>query len=283
MTEITKISFLKNYVRIALTVSVITWMYTTIVSSYVMSTITEILGNTVVFDVFSNGFDRTVYTDLFHNNNGFLTAFMRSILILWILWVPVTVFLNGGILGAIQHKKYDLKSYFDNCRRYFLRHVAVDIIMMILMLLATLIVIIPIGFLIGDPLETFDTEKPLVWIVMCLLLGISLVWFVIWIIAFRSKMRIMDRGLSAYRAFVFELKAFRFVYFVQSLIWLICFVFIIYSLHLVQSIFIGNRSTMMGFIVVLLMAVIFFIRVYTRVVMFHILHFYLIQNDKNKA
>lgn len=133
--------------------------------------LSQALGSSQARDVLSKGYDSNVWADL-SRYQGFD---LSSVLMLGFIALPVflllSTFVRGGIVGNMTEKKSSLSRIFKNGRKLF----RVTILTSLIGLLATIVLCavlwVPFLLITGNPLDYFHSDKTFIII---LLIGLFL-------------------------------------------------------------------------------------------------------------
>ena len=93
------------------------------------------IGSSLSLDRFIAGFDATVLSDFLQKGSQSLSTLTSLVSWIAILYLLLTTFLDGGILGHLNSgdRKFTLASFFGDCGRYFLRYVRMTLLFGVLL------------------------------------------------------------------------------------------------------------------------------------------------------
>lgn len=189
----------------------------------------------MILDHLAKGFDRSVFMDLVHSNDGILTSTKPVAFTVLVIYLLLGVFLQGGWLANIRNNQYDISSLLSNGLKYIIPFLGLGVISVLL------VGIVGVGGgmifmkVVGDPLVTFSSEKPYVLWIVCL--AILLVFWSItvwaWSVASRchfisgsSFLAALKKGLKSLLSDWFKFQAIGFlilgihVFFMFSYYWI---------------------------------------------------------------
>ena len=111
-----------------------------------------------------------------------------------VLFLILSIFLHAGLLSNIRNGYYSIFKYFQNANIYFFKFLKVVLISLILKIVVLAIIWVPFFMLIGDPLETFHSEKTFIFTVIGLVILSALFLIVIWLWSVLSRYHIVDKN-----------------------------------------------------------------------------------------
>jgi hypothetical protein len=113
-----------------------------------------------------------------------------------VLFLLLSIFLHAGLLSNIRYGYYSIFKYFQNANIFFFKFLKVVLISLFLKIVVLAIIWVPFFMLIGDPLETFHSEKTLIFTVIGLVILSTLFLIVIWLWSVLSRYHIVDENRS---------------------------------------------------------------------------------------
>ena len=130
------------------------------------STLTNMVGHSMLPSVLLSDFDYTSYEDIMRNYGDVIKPFVQIMFWVGLVYLIFSIFFAGGILNYFQNKdnKFSIKSFFEGCGKYFFRFLRLSVIVIILNMIITLIVYIPLGMVISHFAETVESEASLFYI-----------------------------------------------------------------------------------------------------------------------
>lgn len=144
------------------------------------SALSSSLDYSMVLDQLAKGFDRTVFMDLINSKSIFLDSTKRVALSLIGAYLLISTLLQAGWLANIKDGNYSIKSLLRSGIKLFFPFLGIALLSIILIVIYAAVVGISFTKVVGDPLATFSSEKPLVfWIIA--LIGTFILWSIaIW-------------------------------------------------------------------------------------------------------
>jgi len=139
------------------------------------------IGKSLELDRLAKGFDRSILSDMVNEFPKVISSIQGSFLFAVIAFLIISIFLHAGLLGNIKRREYTISTFLSNGKRYFTSFLAIAIIAIIKMIVTLAIIWIPFVKLIGDPLETFHSEKPFIQTVVALIIFSVMLVSVIWL------------------------------------------------------------------------------------------------------
>lgn len=140
--------------------------------------ICDSLEGSMVLDRLALGFDRTVIMDVINTNPGVLDKTKSVALALLGCYLLVSVFLQAGWIANIKKNDLTLSSLLRNGMQFFFPFLGIALLALLLVILFGVAVGGGFSMIVGDPLETFSSEKPYVlWILF--LLFVFIIWMIL--------------------------------------------------------------------------------------------------------
>lgn len=199
--------YIKNHIskvlkmwKIALAIFVAQLIFSLLGYWFVSSLMDDALGSSINYSQLTAGFDRTVIMDMINNNALSTTAVSSFMLLMISVWCIVTTYLNAGSIACIVKEEYQLKDFYKTAGKYMPKFLVLNALLMLMTLIMAAIVIVPLAWYVGDPLDTFDTERPLVWIVIIASGFLILLFVLFWILMFRAKTYVVKSGIGVWKA-----------------------------------------------------------------------------------
>lgn len=165
------------------------------------------IGSSLSLDIIAEGFDRTVITDLFNVHGASLSPLIGLVRWIVLIYLVISVFLNGGLLANLVKKEISFKQFLKNGYTYFYSFLKIGLLFLSFLFIWILVTGIPYLMIIGsNPFDTFDTEIPFIlWTVLLfclLLLGLGFLWS--WSIC--TRMRVIRDQKSIFQSIKIGLK-----------------------------------------------------------------------------
>ena len=152
------------------------------------------IGSSLELDRLANGFDRSIFSDMINKFPVIIEHIQSRFASMVVLFLILSIFLHAGLLSNIRNGYYSIFKYFQNANIYFFKFLKVVLISLILKIVVLAIIWVPFFMLIGDPLETFHSEKTLIFTVIGLVILSVLFLIVIWLWSVMSRYHIVDKN-----------------------------------------------------------------------------------------
>ena len=152
------------------------------------------IGSSLELDRLANGFDRSIFSDMINKFPVIIEHIQSRFASMVVLFLILSIFLHAGILSNIRNGYYSIFKYFQNANIYFFKFLKVVLISLILKIVVLAIIWVPFFMLIGDPLETFHSEKTFIFTVIGLVILSALFLIVIWLWSVMSRYHIVDKN-----------------------------------------------------------------------------------------
>lgn len=154
------------------------------------------IGSSLELDRLANGFDRSIFSDMINKFPVIIEHIQSRFALMVVMFLMLSIFLHAGLLSNIRYGYYSIFKYFQNANIYFFKFLKVVLISLILKIVVLAIIWVPFFMLIGDPLETFHSEKTLIFTVIGLVILSVLCLIVIWLWSVLSRYHIVDENRS---------------------------------------------------------------------------------------
>ena len=152
------------------------------------------IGSSLELDRLAIGFDRSIFSDMINKFPVIIEHIQSRFASMVVLFLMLSIFLHAGLLSNIRNGYYSIFKYFQNANIYFFKFLIVVLISLILKIVVLAIIWVPFFMLIGDPLETFHSEKTLIFTVIGLVILSALFLIVIWLWSLLSRYHIVDEN-----------------------------------------------------------------------------------------
>ena len=152
------------------------------------------IGSSLELDRLAIGFDRTIFSDMINKFPVIIEHIQSRFASMVVLFLMLSIFLHAGLLSNIRNGYYSIFKYFQNANIYFFKFLIVVLISLIFKIVVLAIIWVPFFMLIGDPLETFHSEKTLIFTVIGLVILSALFLIVIWLWSLLSRYHIVDEN-----------------------------------------------------------------------------------------
>jgi len=152
------------------------------------------IGSSLELDRLANGFDRSIFSDMINKFPVIIEHIQSRFALMVVMFLMLSIFLHAGLLSNIRYGYYSIFKYSQNANIYFFKFLKVVLISLILKIVVLAIIWVPFFMLIGDPLETFHSEKTLIFTVIGLVILSALCLIVIWLWSVLSRYHIVDEN-----------------------------------------------------------------------------------------
>ena len=152
------------------------------------------IGSSLELDRLAIGFDRSIFSDMINKFPVIIEHIQSRFASMVVLFLMLSIFLHAGLLSNIRNGYYSIFKYFQNANIYFFKFLKVVLISLILKIVVLAIIWVPFFMLIGDPLETFHSEKTLIFTVIGLIILSALCLIGIWLWSVLSRYHIVDEN-----------------------------------------------------------------------------------------
>lgn len=150
------------------------------------------LGASLELDRLARGFDRSVFSDMMNRSPEIISAIQDRFTIAAIVFLVVSIFLHAGLLGNIKREEYSMASFFKNGKKYFIRFAGIASIAILKMSFVLALIWIPFIKCIGDPLQSFHSDKTFILTTLGLVVFNVLLIIVIWIWSVLTRYSVID-------------------------------------------------------------------------------------------
>lgn len=152
-----------------------------VVGAVAYDQLNDAIGDSAELEVLATGFDRSVFSDLINNYPEIVNNIGAKMIILMVLYWLVSVLLQGGLIASITKQQYLISNIFNNGIKYYLKNLLVVFISLLFLILLLALIWLPFFRIVGNPLVTFDTEKPFIFWILALATISSLLILSLWI------------------------------------------------------------------------------------------------------
>lgn len=150
------------------------------------------IGSSLELDRLADGFDRSIFSDMINKFPAIIEQVQSRFVLVVVLFLLLSIFLHTGLLCNIRNGYYSISKYFQNAKRYFFKFLSVVLISLFLTIVVLAIIWVPFFMFLGEPLETFHSEKTLILTVIGLVILSALLLIVIWLWSVLSRYQIVD-------------------------------------------------------------------------------------------
>ena len=146
-------------------------------------------------DTLLSGFDRTVFGDMITNNENWSANLYFYILLVSLLYLLISVFMNAVYITSIVKVENSVKSNFKMGTKYYVTFLGFSLFFYFIILLITAV----FGFLyfsvLGDPAADYRNEKPFVYSLITVLFVLFLLINHIWILSLNARRNYIEGNL----------------------------------------------------------------------------------------
>ncbi|HAV29823.1 hypothetical protein N9Q30_01075 [bacterium] len=154
------------------------------------------IGSSLELDRLANGFDRSIFSDMINKFPVIIEHIQSRFALMVVLFLLLSIFLHAGLLSNIRYGYYSIFKYFQNANIFFFKFLKVVLISLFFKIVVLAVIWVPFFMFIGDPLETFHSEKTLIFTVIGLVILSILFLIVIWLWSVLSRYHILDENRS---------------------------------------------------------------------------------------
>ena len=154
------------------------------------------IGSSLELDRLANGFDRSIFSDMINKFPVIIEYIQSRFALMVVLFLLLSIFLHAGLLSNIRYGYYSIFKYFQNANIFFFKFLKVVLISLFFKIVVLAVIWVPFFMFIGDPLETFHSEKTLIFTVIGLVILSVLFLIVIWLWSVLSRYHILDENRS---------------------------------------------------------------------------------------
>jgi len=152
------------------------------------------IGSSLELDRLANGFDRSIFSDMINKFPVIIEHIQSRFASMVVLFLMLSIFLHAGLLSNIRNGYYSIFKYFQNANIFFFKFLKVVLISLFFKIVVLAVIWVPFFMFIGDPLETFHSEKTLIFTVIGLVILSILFLIVIWLWSVMSRYHIVDKN-----------------------------------------------------------------------------------------
>jgi hypothetical protein len=190
----------RQYWPIALTVYAIELALVLTVGLQVYQVLEASIGSSLEVQKLTNGYDFTVFTDFLKVHGASITPLLGQLRWLILLWLLVSVFLQGGMLWTVtarpEHNK--MSGFWSHCSRYFFPFLGIGVFFLALALISGAALLLPTLSNFETIIANSESEKTLVFRILAGLIVWALVLILLYIWAIQSRIvyiRWQDNGI----------------------------------------------------------------------------------------
>lgn len=163
-----------------LVIYLILTVLTFVIGSRVYETMMSNLGNSIEMNTLIEGFNRTTLFDMFNAQEGITNQVFNPIKWVLPIYLLVSILLNGGLLANVVKAETSINDFFRNGIKFVVPFAGISAILILLVVLWSIIVFLPYGLILGDPIADYKTEIPFLYsllvIVVIWMVGVATLW-----------------------------------------------------------------------------------------------------------
>lgn len=152
------------------------------------------IGSTLELDRLASGFDRSVFSDLMNRSPELIDVFLNRFSIGLSIFLVLSIFLHAGLLGNIKNEEFSISNFINNCKNYFIKFAGVAIITIIKIIAIVILIWKPFTNWMGDPLQTFHSDKTFILTMLFLIVFTILLLSIIWLWSVLARYTIIAKG-----------------------------------------------------------------------------------------
>ena len=150
------------------------------------------IGCSLELDRLANGFDRSIFSDMINDVPTIIGQIQSRFGLVVLLFLFLSVFLHAGLLGNIRNDNNSVSTFFRNAKRYYFRFLGVALVSLLKMIFILAIIWVPFFKWLGNPLETFHSEKTFILSVVGLIILSVLFIIIIWLWSVLVRYQVID-------------------------------------------------------------------------------------------
>ena len=213
-------------------------------------------GSSMLPDALLQGFDFTALTEFIRQSAKSIGGFFIQMRWIIFLYLVLSILFSGGILNIFnQNEKYSSASFLFGCSKYFFRFTKLFLYIILLNILIALIIYLPLVFIVKAVGKSADSESTLFFIVLTGVLIHLILFIILQIVSFYTKIYIVTHDtrkvfISVFRSIGFVFKHFirTFSLFIMLIITSIILILIFYILKRIIGTGPGSAILIMFFI-----------------------------------
>ena len=152
------------------------------------------IGDSLELDRLALGCDRSIFSDMINRFPDIISNIQSRFVVSALMFMLLSIFLHAGLLGNIRKREYSISAFLRNAKKYFLKFLGVASISLLKTLFILAIIWVPFIKYMGNPLETFHSEKSFILTVISLLILSALLIIVIWLWSILSRYYLIDES-----------------------------------------------------------------------------------------
>ena len=195
----------------------------------VYSGIDTSIGQSLSLDRLSSGFDRSVFSDLINEFPRLMDQVKGRFKWGIVLYMIISIVLNGGLLANISKGEKTSSSLLKNGLFYFYYFIQVFVLSLVVIAAISTIIWIPYMILIGDPLETFQSDKTFILTTVVIGLIYMFLISVVWVWSILTRSHIVS-GKSVWSSIKSGWQSLR-----HNIIYLLVFSGLLFFLHILLT------------------------------------------------
>ena len=157
-------------------------------------TINSVMGRSAALERLADGFDRTVLMDAIYQNADTLGPLKTTFGILIPIYLLISIILHGGLLSNISRGHRTISEMCNAGLRFVIPFAGIALLTLVSAFGVIGLIALAFGKSVGDPLQTFYSEKPFVWWLIALI-SIALFWFgLVWSWSVGARYSYIEQG-----------------------------------------------------------------------------------------
>lgn len=225
----------------------------------------NLIGDSVNLENLVKGYDHTTIMDMLHVNKGALSPTINLGFCLMGLYLIISAFVNGGLIHCVVGKDSSLGAFWEGGVKYFGRVLAIGILGTGIMALAIALVFGIYLVNITRMMESFPTEKYMVWLLCFLILLFGFLILTLFIISSLAKFYVIQQDFSVYKAIKSAIKTTISdqSYYRLTLTYLLCYLTVFFLQYAFGS-YLGMTSSWMILLFVIIQQALIYFKIYWR-------------------
>ena len=150
------------------------------------------LGSSLELHRLADGFDRSVFSDMINRSPEIVGVILNRFSIGLLIFLVLSIFLHAGLLGNIKQEKFSISNFINSGKNYFIKFSGIAVVTILKMSVILLLIWKPFIKWMGDPLQTFHSDKTFILTMLSLVIFTVLLLIVIWLWSILARYTIID-------------------------------------------------------------------------------------------
>jgi len=150
------------------------------------------LGSSMELERLANGFDRSIFSDMLNQSPQIIEMLLDRFSITILIFLIISIFFHAGLIGNLRRNEYSIHDFIKNGKEYFIKFTGIALITLLKMGVVLILIWKPFISWIGDPLQTFHSDKSFILTTMALVIITVLLLILIWLWSVLARYSIVD-------------------------------------------------------------------------------------------